>query len=68
VLALLVAAGAHALEYHLIFQGTWDYVTEHGICRSVSNNGGGTIYVPTLYAEEWGSFVGNKPPQISIGA
>jgi|SRR3989344_4220629 len=67
-LLLLGTGGAvYALESHVIFTGTWDDITEHGICRRVSNPSGPQTWTPTLYAQEWGSFIGDPPPNISIG-
>lgn len=69
---LLVAASAQAFaaDSYLVNNGMYLTITEHGVCRVVTNNhaSGLAIFVPTKTSTAWASFYNGLPPGVTATA
>lgn len=65
---LLFASSAMAADGYLVSSGSTTMITEHSTCRSVTNAGPKTRFVPTKSSAEWNSFISNPPAAVSVGA
>lgn len=65
---LLFAMSSMAADGYLVTAGSSMMITEHSTCRSVTNSGSKTRFVPTKSSAEWTSFISNPPAAVSVGA
>jgi hypothetical protein len=64
ICAALLCGTANAAS---INHGATNEVNAHSVCRNVSNNSGGNLFIPTNSAAEWQSFYNNPPAGVSLG-
>lgn len=52
--------------YSLGASGAVIVISEHSVCRGVSNSSGNVYFVPTRSASEWANFRSNPPPGVTV--
>lgn len=58
---------AYAASSYTVANSATVEINEHGVCRRVTNNGGGSRWISTKTAAEWNSFV-NNPNGLTMAA
>lgn len=70
LLLILAAPAAFAADSYQVNHGATATITEHGVCRQVTNShaSGLAIFVPTKTSTEWASFYTNTPAGVTAPA
>lgn len=70
ILLLCAPCIALAVDSYTIVNGATSDITEHTVCKQVTNNhaSGLSIFVPTMTSPEWSSFYGSPPPGVTVVA
>lgn len=50
-----------------VANGTSANICEHGTCRTVTNNTGSSLYIPTSSSAEWSGFISSPPASTTVG-
>ncbi len=64
-LLVIFISPAFAADRYLVNNGATKTIDEHGVCKDVTNNAGGTIMVPCKAPAEWSSFLSHLPPGVT---
>ncbi len=62
---VVFSPSAFAADSYLVNNGATETIDEHGVCKDVTNNAGGTIMVPCKAPAEWSSFLSHLPPSVT---
>ena len=65
VAILLLPWAAHAANSYNLANGATQQITEHGVCKKVTNSIGKAIFIPTKTSTEWAAFYNASTPGIT---
>lgn len=62
-----LSSNLNAATFYSLANGASQNITEHGVCRVVTNTTGQTVFIPTNTAAEWTAFYSTTYPGLAFG-